>query len=205
MPAKQHLATVGLIVGPVPCVIAQVPREPASAPNEVRQLVGTDTGQWTMFGLGPTGEVIKRMTWTDTMRAEKPEVQTGRAYVTTRDEMSFEGNPRPVTVTGKEGYLMGPDGRLRDYFIKIAGQVQWMVKLADNVWTYSSPAPAEELARLGFQRGASGTHVLVKVVTQENGKETHRISRVTTVTWKQDGSDRVLQFVSLQGYHQRGE
>jgi hypothetical protein len=34
--------------------------------------------------------------------------------------------------------------------------------------------------------------------------ETHRITRITTVTWKdKEKADRALQFVSLQGYHKR--
>jgi hypothetical protein len=46
--------------------------------------------------------------------------------------------------------------------------------------------------------------VLVKVVTKEQGVETHRISRLTTVSWKdREGKDRWLQFVSLQGFHKR--
>jgi hypothetical protein len=46
--------------------------------------------------------------------------------------------------------------------------------------------------------------VVVKVVTKENNLETHRISRVSTVRWKdKEGKERVTQFVSLQGYHQR--
>ena len=46
--------------------------------------------------------------------------------------------------------------------------------------------------------------MLVKVVTKEQGVETHRISRVTTVSWKdKEGKEQTLQFVSLQGYHKR--
>ena len=45
---------------------------------------------------------------------------------------------------------------------------------------------------------------MVKVVTREKGVETHRITRVTTVSWKdQDGKERWLHFVSLQGFHKR--
>ncbi len=36
------------------------------------------------------------------------------------------------------------------------------------------------------------------------GAETHWISRLTTVSWKDKaGKERWLQFVSLQGYHKR--
>jgi hypothetical protein len=174
-------------------------------PGEVRALQGTYTGSWTLFGVDDKGQAVKRMAWTDTMRAGNPELQGDRAYVTTTDEMTFEGGRvPPLKVQGKEGYFLKKDGGLGDYFIENAGQVNRMVKLADNVWSYTAPASAQELARLGLPNGASGQHVLVKVVTREQGVETHRISRVTTVSWKDTGGqERGLQFVSLQGFHKR--
>jgi hypothetical protein len=42
------------------------------------------------------------------------------------------------------------------------------------------------------------------VVTKEQVMETHRISRLTTVSWKdKEGKECWLQFVSLQGFHKR--
>jgi hypothetical protein len=59
---------------------------------------------------------------------------------------------------------------------------------------------------MGFPKGATGRHVVVKVVTNEAGSETHRISRVTIVSWRDDaGKERVLQFVSLQGFHKKDQ
>jgi hypothetical protein len=178
---------------------------PDAPPKEIRDLVGTYTGSWTMFGIDEKGEVVKRMAWTDTIKAEKPEVKGDRAYVSTTDVMTFEGGKiPPFKVQGKEGYFLKKDGGLGDYFIETSGQTNRMVKVGDNVWSYTTPAAAQELGRLGFPKGASGQHVLVKVVTSEQGVETHRVSRVTTVSWKdKDGKERVLQFVSLQGYHKR--
>src|SRR5262249_11528656 len=110
----------------------------------------------------------------------------------------------PFKVQGKEGYFLTKEGALGEYFIETYGQLQRMVKLGSNVWSYAAPAAEQELTRLGFPKGASGQHVLVKVITKEQGIETHRISRVTTVSWKDsDGKERTLQFVSLQGYHKR--
>ena len=178
---------------------------PPEVPKEVRALEGTYTGAWTLFGVDEKGDVIKRMAWTDTAKAEKAEVQGDRAFVSTSDEMTFEGGKiPPFKVQGKEGYLLTKDGGLGEYFIEAAGQTNKMIKLGDNVWTYTAPAAGPELARLGFPKDASGQHVLVKVVTQEQGTETHRISRVTTVSWKdKEGKERWLQFVSLQGFHKR--
>jgi hypothetical protein len=181
------------------------PDASGEVPKEVRALAGTYTGAWTMYGIDEKGEVVKRMTWTDTMKADSPEVKGERAYVATADEMTFEGaKGPPLKVEGKEGYYLKKGGGLGDYFIETRGQVHRLAKLGDNVWTYAAPAAEQELARLGFPKGTSGQHVVVKVVTTEQGAETHRISRVTTVRWKdKDGKENALQFVSLQGYHKR--
>ncbi|MBX9584480.1 MAG: hypothetical protein K2X87_29620 [Gemmataceae bacterium] len=177
----------------------------APVPKEVRALAGTYTGAWALYGIDAKGEVVKKMAWTDTMTAADPEVKGDRAQVSTVDEMAFEGaKGPPFKVPGKEGYFLTKDGKLGDYFIETFGQVQRLVKLADNVWTAAAPAAEQELTRLGFPKGAAGQHVLVKVVTREAGVETHRISRVTMASWTdQDGKERTVQFVSLRGHHKR--
>jgi hypothetical protein len=81
-----------------------------------------------------------------------------------------------------------------------------MQKLAEDVWAYAADAAPQELAQLGFPEGAAGRHVAVKVVTKEAGVETHRISRVTTVSWPgTDGKEQWLQYVSLEGFHKKNE
>ncbi|PLX39090.1 MAG: hypothetical protein C0606_00660 [Hyphomicrobiales bacterium] len=174
-------------------------------PDEVTALEGTYTGSWTMYGIDADGVVAPNMAWTDTMTASGATVEGDRAFVVTKDEMVFEGGHiPPYTVDGKEGYVLAADGSLAGYFIETYGQTYRMVELAENVWTYTTPAAGEELARLGFPPDASGVHVVVKVVSDEAGVETHRITRVTTVSWKgADGAERVLQFTSLKGVHKR--
>ena len=174
-------------------------------PAEVRALTGTFTGEWTMFGIDDRGNIVKRMAWTDTMKALTPDLQNDRASVSTIDEMTFiDSKAPPFKVEGREGYYFAKDGGLGDYFIETYGQVHRLSKLEKNVWTYAAPAADQELARMGFPKVASGQHVVVKVVTTESGLETHRISRVTTVTWKDpQEAEQTMQFVSLQGYHRR--
>ena len=177
---------------------------PDSVPKEVRDMAGRYTGAWTLFGIDEKGTVTKRAAWTDTVTAEKPEVKGDRAFVSLTDEMTFEGRNEPFTMRGTEGYFLKKDGGVGDYFIETAGQIKRMVRLGENVWTYATAASAQELGQLGFPQNASGQHVLVKVVTTERGAETHRISRLTTASWKdKDGTERWLQFVSLQGFHKR--
>jgi hypothetical protein len=178
---------------------------PDQVPKEVRALQGTYRGSWTMFGVDEKGDVVKRMAWTDTMTAANPQIKGDRAYVTTVDEMLFEDKSAPpFKVNGKEGHFLTKEGTPGAYFVETFGQVQRMVKLGDNVWSFVAPAGAQELGRLGFPSGTAGQHVVVKVVTKEQAAETHRISRLTTVHWKdKDGKERWLQYVSLQGTHKR--
>jgi len=173
-------------------------------PKEVTAISGTYTGSWTMFGIDAQGQVVKRGGWTDTMKADSAIVKDGRAYVATVDEMLFEGRPAPMKFEGKEGYFVNKDGSLGDYFIESFGQVIKMQQLAKGTWVYSTGATPPELAPLGFTNVSSARHVVIKVVTFEDGVETHRITRVTTVNWKdQDSKDKWLQYVSLQGIHRR--
>ena len=173
-------------------------------PQAVRDMVGTYVGSWDMFGIDAEGQVVKYASWTDTVTAENPQIDGDRAYVHATDEMVFEdSNIPPMTVTWKEGYFLNPDGSLGDQFIESFGQTTRMIQLSENVWTSATPAHAEELTSLGFPN-ASGQHVATKVVTNEAGVETHRVTRVTTVHWTDHAEqDRWIQFVSLKGVHQR--
>jgi hypothetical protein len=176
----------------------------AQVPKEIRDVAGTYTGSWTSYALDANGEVVKQAAWTDTMKAENPVVEKGRAFVTTSDEMIFEGGRiPPMKVSGKEGYSLNSDGSLGEYFIETYGQTYKMHKLGDNVLAYTVAVAPQEFSRLGMPNAVSGQHVLVKVVTFEHGLETHNITRLTTLRWKDaDGKERTTQFVSLQGRHQ---
>jgi len=177
---------------------------PDDIPSDLQKLVGTFQGKWTMFGINDKGDVVQRMAWTDTITCANPLTSDDKVFVTTVSEMAIEGSTTKRKWEGKEGYILNKDKSLGSYFIESRGQVQKMVKLNDTTWTYVSPAASQELGALGFPANAKGEHVLVKVVTRENNVETHRISRVTTVSWKnKEGTEQWLQFVSLQGYHRK--
>jgi methionine-rich copper-binding protein CopC len=174
-------------------------------PKEVNAIAGTYTGAWTVFGVDEAGQPVKRAAWTDVIKGENPVAKSDRAFVSITDEMTFEGGRIPPRKTqGMEGYLINKDGSLGDYFFEGAGQVYHFQKLSKDTWAYVVPADPRELAQLGFSNVVSGQHALIKVVTSEQGVETHRISRVTTVNWKDaEGKERWTQFVSLQGFHKR--
>ena len=178
---------------------------PKQVPKEVAAITGTYTGSWAMFGIDQAGQVVKRTTWTDVIKAENPVVKDDRAYVTTLDEMSFEGGRIPPRkVEGTEGYFLNKDGSLGDYYFETYGKVYRMQRLGKDTWAYTVPADPRELGQLGFSNVSYGQHSLIKVVTNEQGAETHRISRITTVNWKDvEGKDRWIQYVSLQGIHKK--
>ena len=178
---------------------------PAQIPKEIKDVVGTYTGSWTVYGLDANGQVIKQAAWTDTLKAENPVVEKNRAFVTTSDEMVFEGGQiPPMKVPGTEGYLLNSDGSLGEYFIETYGQTYKMQKLNENVFAYSVPAAQQELVRLGAVNVLSAQHTLIKVVAFDQGIEVHDISRLTTVRWKDaSGKERTTQFISLQGRHQK--
>ena len=91
-------------------------------------------------------------------------------------------------------------------YLETFGQTTRLTKLSPTSWSYATTAPAQELAALGFPKGAVGEHVTVKMISKESGVETHHITRVTTVTWSdQAGKEHVTHFVSLNGYHKRGK
>lgn len=203
---RKFLSALALFVLPA-LVLSLAPTMAATfpVPNKVRMLEGTYTGQWTLFGINENGDIIKNMAWTDVVEASGSQVEGKRAFVITTNVMTFEGGQiPPFKMDGKEGYALTKDGRLGDYFIEVAGRTHHMVRVGENVWSYTASAHANELSRLGFPMSATGQHVLVKVVTKEQGIETHRISRLTTVRWKtKAGKDHVMSFVSLKGHHVR--
>jgi hypothetical protein len=174
-------------------------------PEEVKAMVGTYEGSWVMFGIDAEGNIVEKMKWTDTMTAANPIVKDGKAYVETVDRMTFEGgNIPPQEVRGTEGYFLNKDGSPGDYYFENFGQVIKMVRLNKYTWVYATPAVPGRLGFLGFPNVISGRHVVVKEVTEENGAEVHRISRVTTVNWKDpNGAVKWKQFVSLKGCHKK--
>lgn len=183
-------------------VVAAAPRQ--EVPAAVRALAGIYRGEWKMFGLDGEGHAVERASWADVQTAGDPKVEGDRAYVTTHDVMTFAGKGGTREWPGREGYLLGKDGAPADYYMENAGAVTKLQHIADDVWTYTADAAAYELAGLGLPKDAKARHVLVKVVGQEGGHETHRITRITTARWSDAaGTEHVVQFTSLQGFHRK--
>jgi hypothetical protein len=121
---------------------------PAQVPKEVAAISGTYTGSWAMFGIDRAGQVTKRAAWTDVLKAENPMVKGNQAYVTTTDEMTFEGaSIPPRKVQGTEGYFINKDGSLGDYYFETFGRVYRMQRLEKDTWAYNVQADPRELAQ----------------------------------------------------------
>ena len=192
-------------VQPTETVTVQNSGSSQVVPQAVRDLAGTYAGSWTLFGIDEEGQVVTLMSWTDTIQAENPQVDGDQAYVLTTGEMVFDNsNIPPLQIAGKEGYFLLGDGTLGDYFVETNGQVSKSHHLGEDVWVSVTPASSQDLASYGLPNVSSGQHIMNKVITSEAGVEVHRITRVTTVNWTdQAGQERSIQFVSLQGFHQR--
>src|SRR5437588_10996406 len=94
-----------------------------AVPKQVRDLVGTYVGAWTLYGQGAQGAMVKRFAWSDTLKVANPQVKGDRAFVSWIDERVFEGGKIPPNqVEGREGYFLKKDGTLADYFIDTLGQ-----------------------------------------------------------------------------------
>ena len=211
MRVKNALFLIALSLALLPAATGFAAQDPiqktapvAEVPQEVQALVGSYAGSWTTMGLGPNGEITDLASWTDTMIASHPTTDGKRAWVKTVDQMVFEGGHiPPFELPGIEGFHLNDDGSLGSYFIETAGLTFNMMKLSKNTWCYAAQASPQELMQMGFPHGATGDHALIKVILDENGVETHRIHRVSTVSWPTDSGLRTLQFVSLRGIHRR--
>src|SRR5262249_15075468 len=132
---------------PIETVTGNNSRSSQVVPKAVRDLEGTYVGSWTLLGIDEESKVVKLASWTDTIKAENPQMHDEQAYVLTTSEMVFDGSDAPpVKFTGKEGYLLMPDGSLGNYFIETFGQISKSTQLCENVWISVTPASAEDLA-----------------------------------------------------------
>jgi hypothetical protein len=104
----------------------------------------------------------------------------------------------------KEGYMLGPDPSTAVHYFETNGQTYVYHELEAGVSSYVAPASAQELSMLGFTNAEWGQHVLVKVITTDNGVSTERITRITTAKWTDGmGQSRSSQVLTLQGFHQK--
>jgi hypothetical protein len=183
------------------------PHRADDVPPQVGKLLGKWVGEWQMWRVDATGAVVPAMKWHDTMIASEPTRTADRLFFKTVDQMTVDGVPSsPRTFSGTEGWYLNDDGTLGAHYVESFGRESRMVALRADCESSIDDVSPQELAQLGLPKGATGTHVLVKVVGDDPEGETHRITRITTARWPNaDGGERHLQFVSLQGWHRKAE
>jgi hypothetical protein len=174
-----------------------------SAFDAVSQLVGTYRGEWTLYGIDATGQIVAKSSWTDVMEAKDPVLEDGKAFVHTRDVMSF-ANGQSFTLESTEGYLVNRDGTAGERYYLLQGTPVIERQLSAGCWAFEVASSQQELASIGFSNVIQANHVMVKTVRADGKVEIDSVTRVTTVTWKDgDGNVQTRQFVSLQGVHRR--
>jgi len=206
----RHLAVVALVVASVALGAAPPSaalRRADDVPPQVEKLLGKWVGEWQMWRVDAAGAVVPAMKWHDTMIASEPTRTADRLFFKTVDQMTFDGVVgSPRTFNGTEGWYLNDDGTLGAHYVESFGRESRMVALRADCESSIDDVAPQELAQMGLPKGATGTHVLVKVVSADAEGETHRITRITTARWATaDGNERHLQFVSLQGWHRKAD
>ena len=132
-------------------------------------------------------------------------VERRRALVSTIDTITYDDKRLgEVKVEGSEGYELRPDGSLAGYFICMQGHAPVsVVRVSANSWAYATNASRFELQQLGFKKAIRGEHTIIRVVTVDEGVQTHRVTRLSTVRFMDRGRRRWTQYVSLDGFHRR--
>ena len=129
------------------------PIQAPAVPKEVRDLEGNYTGTWTMYGIDQKGEVVKRASWTDTLKATGATVKGDRAFVTWSCEQVFDGGRPPRKSEGKEGFFIKKDGAVGESYLETFGQTTRLTKLSPTSWSYATTAQPRNSRRWDSQRG----------------------------------------------------
>ena len=198
--SKRRESAPGLLRSP-----ARASRQSSAVPRAAAKLEGVYRGTWTLYRVDERGAPAKSATWRDVLTASDARIENERALVSTVDRITFDDRRTPpMTVRGAEGYFLTRNGAPGRYFVEVKGTTYRARKVDKNTWVYVMTLSPADLVRLGFERPLAGRHTIVKAVTEEDGVETHRITRLSTVNWEDaKGRSRWTQYVSLVGMHRR--
>lgn len=171
--------------------------------DEINKLTGTFMGEWTAYKLDENGSIVKSYSWIDTLRATDPVITESEAYITVRGFMHFDDpNIPPYKIQFKEGFKVN-DGKIGEHFYTIMGVESIENKVAENTYIISNDISPFELQQLGFKTMTTGVHTSIKVILNIDGKEIHKISRISTITWTENNEKKEIQFLSMEGKHTR--
>lgn len=176
-----------------------------SIESEINKFAGNFSGEWTAFKLDKNYEVIKAISWKDTLRTDKPIINDSLAFVNIKSIMVFDNPQIPnYNMSFKEGFKI-KNSKIDTHFFTTMGIETIETKIGDNTYVISQEISPFELKQLGVNSAISATNTTVKVITLENQIEVHRISRISTITIEHNSEQKTVQFVSLKGFHKRIE
>ena len=188
---------------------AEIIQKPVAASPQLaaaRSLVGHYTGGSTVYGINAAGEIEKKYSFTEDITATDPQVKDGLAFVNVVDLIS--GVPFPIKWT--EGFHLDARGSIgaRYFLPEMPGAVETVEKdLAEaGSATFETDLRPNEEAELGFggRDILYKKHTTIKNVVTSGNSETHVITRLTTITWKDAaGAIQTKTFVSMNGTQER--
>ena len=172
--------------------------------DEINKLRGNFSGEWTAFKKDATGNIVKSVSWKDTLTTSEPIANDTIIYVDVQSKMTFDNPHIPAyEMQFKEGFYVKDKKIVKHFFTYMNNEVE-QIKLDNNTYVYSQKVEAHEFPQMGFNNATEGTHTVVKVIINIDGHEIHKIKRITTILWKDKNlSLQNIQFVSLSGYHKK--
>jgi hypothetical protein len=184
-----------------PTTTASVWGEEALAWTEER--AGNYEGAWSMNGVDAKGKTFVASTWTDTIEASNPRIEGDRAVLDAFNHMVLDIGFE-IDLEWQEGVLIEEDGSMGQQFIDFDGVLTVLTEVKPGEYTYQTDVSSDDLYYVaGVSSGnlISGTHTMVKVVSEVDGKETHTVSRSTTIEYDNKGKKATISYDSLSGTH----
>jgi hypothetical protein len=173
--------------------------------SELNKISGHFVGEWTSYKYSPNGEIIKSMSWSDTLLTENPVINDSIAYVNVKSTMTFNNpNIPPYKMEFQEGFDL-LNGKAINRFFIVMGVKSIESKVSGNTYIISQPINSYELNQLGFLSALEAYHTIVKLTLNIDGKEVHKVTRISTIAWENNSKIETVQFVSLEGSHERIE
>lgn len=170
------------------------------------RLQGKFQGEWQLYGLDANDEPEASYSWTDEIEGKNARIEGDRAFVDIIDEM--DGGRWQQTVEFIEGVYISEDGGIGDYFFEIDGAVTIATETEPDVWTYQTELADYELdlmANVDADNLVEGYKSTVKLVSWVDGWERHDVTSTTHVEYVGSDGTTVVEFTSMEGYHQRYE
>jgi len=174
-----------------------------SAKEAIAKLAGNYSGEWTSYMMSKEGEIVKAISWVDTLKCSEPIINDTSAYVNVFSSMVFD-NPQvpPYKMAFQEGYKL-KKGKVGAHFFTMMGVEQLEQQIDENTYVISKALSPFELKQLGFESALEATTTTTKVIMEIDGTEHHNITGISTVKWKEGAEIKLKQFVSLKGLHKK--